>query len=92
MLNEDVPHHSSLMRIRDRLGEEVFKQFFSEIAALCEKHGLVRGRSAATLIEANASLDSLMLVVKAHHDLCNIRVMLPLIQITECLHNHKWEA
>jgi transposase len=61
-LNEEVPDHSSLSRIRDRLGGEVFEQFFRKLVKLCEEHGLVKGKSLmtdATLIEANASIDSM---------------------------------
>ena len=63
-LNEGVPDHSSLTRIRDRLGEEVFETVFCAIVALCQKKGLVkevcRVMTDATLIEADAALDSLV--------------------------------
>ena len=62
-LNQAIPDHSSLSRIRNRLGEEVFQHFFQRIVLLCQAHGLVKGQSLmtdATLIEANASLDSMI--------------------------------
>jgi transposase len=40
-LADVVPDHSSLTRIRDRLGEEVFASVFRQIVALCRKKGLV---------------------------------------------------
>jgi transposase len=66
-LVDDVPDHSSLTRIRDRLGEEVFEAVFRRIVAQCQQKGLVkdpcRVMTDATLIAAAASLDSLV-----HHD------------------------
>jgi transposase len=66
-LDEDVPDHSSLTRIRDRLGEEVFEAVFRRIVAQCQEKGLVkehcRVMTDATLMAAAASLNSLI-----HHD------------------------
>ena len=62
--NKEVPHHSSLSRIRDRLGEPIFEQFFQKIVRLCQERGLVKGKhlmTDATLIEANASIESMIL-------------------------------
>ncbi|HMH94959.1 MAG TPA: transposase, partial [Bradyrhizobium sp.] len=63
-LSDDVPDHSSLTRIRDRLGEEVFEAVFRRIVAQCQEKGLVkdpcRVMTDATLIAADASLDSLI--------------------------------
>ena len=42
-LNEALPDHSSLTKIRERYGLEVFRRFFEEIVELCVKAGLVRG-------------------------------------------------
>ena len=65
--HDDVPDHSSLSRIRDRYGENVFENVFREIVALCRKKGLVHEECCvmtdATLIAADAALDSL-----AHKD------------------------
>jgi transposase len=66
-LGDDVPEHSSLTRIRDRLGEEVFEAVFRRIVAQCQQKGLVkehcRVMTDATLMAASASLNSLV-----HHD------------------------
>src|SRR6476620_595632 len=63
-LDDDVPDHSSLTRMRDRLGEEVFEAVFLRIVAQCRQKGLVkdpcRVMTDATLIAADASLDSLI--------------------------------
>jgi transposase len=39
-LAEDIPDHSSLSRIRDRFGEEVFEAVFRRIVAQCQQKGL----------------------------------------------------
>ena len=39
-LADKVPSHSSLSRIRDRLGSETFQVIFNEVLRLCEKHKL----------------------------------------------------
>jgi hypothetical protein len=60
-LGESLPDHSSLTRIRDRYGLEVFRRFFEGIVEQCLEAGLVWGRERyvdATKVEANASLDS----------------------------------
>jgi transposase len=63
-LEDDVPDHSSLTRIRDRLGEEIFALVFRKIVAQCREKGLVkhecRVMTDATLIAADASLNSLI--------------------------------
>src|SRR5947199_1493616 len=40
-LDEELPDHSSLTRIRQRLGIEVFERFFEKIVDLCQEAGLV---------------------------------------------------
>src|SRR4051812_11492135 len=62
-LDEDLPDHSSLTRIRQRLGIEIFERFFEQIVDLCQEAGLVWGRELyvdATKVDANADLDSLV--------------------------------
>lgn len=64
-LNDKVPNHSSFTRIRDRLGVEIFGKFFNHVLCLCKEKGLLKGESIlidSTLVEANASLDSLTAV------------------------------
>jgi hypothetical protein len=58
-----LPDHSSLTRIRQRLGIDVFQRFFEQVVDLCQGAGLVWGRELyvdATKVEANADLDSLV--------------------------------
>ena len=60
-LNEPLPDHSSLTRIRERYGLRTFRLFFERIVELCVEAGLVWGKELyfdATKVEANASLDS----------------------------------
>jgi transposase-like protein DUF772 len=70
-LNEPLPDHSSLTKIRTRYGLEVFRRFFEQIVALCQQAGLVWGRELyidATKVQANASRDSVKprFAVEAH--------------------------
>src|SRR5215472_2889093 len=62
-LNEPLPDHSSLTRIRTRYGVGVFRRFFEAIVEQCQQAGLVWGRELyfdATQVLADASLDSLV--------------------------------
>jgi transposase len=62
-LDEDLPDHSSLTRIRQRLGVDVFQRFFERVVDLCQEAGLVWGKELfvdATKVAANADLDSLV--------------------------------
>jgi transposase len=62
-LDEELPDHSSLTRIRQRLGIDVFQRFFEKIVDLCQEAGLVWGRELyfdATKVEANAGIPSLV--------------------------------
>src|ERR671932_448390 len=62
-LDEPLPDHSSLTRIRQRLGLAVFERFFEHIVALCQQAGLVWGQELffdATKVRANADVDSLV--------------------------------
>jgi transposase len=70
-LRERLPDHSSLTRIRDRYGLEVFRRFFEAIVERCQAAGLVWGKELyidGTKVEANASLDSVRprFYVEAH--------------------------
>jgi transposase len=61
-LNEPLPDHSSLTRIRERYGLSVFRCFFERIVELCVEAGLVWGKELyfhAPKIEASAALDSM---------------------------------
>ena len=60
-LFEPLPDHSSLTRLRERFGLEVFRSFFERIVQECVEAGLVWGEELffdATKVEANASIDS----------------------------------
>ena len=62
-LDEDLPDHSSLTRIRQRLGIDVFQRFFEKVVDLCQDAGLVWARELScdgTKVEANADFDSLV--------------------------------
>lgn len=61
-LDEPLPDHSTLSKIRTRYGLEVFRRFFEAIVEQCQQARLVWGKELyfdATQIEANADLDSL---------------------------------
>ena len=61
-LTEPLPDHSSLTRIRDRLGVAVLRRFFEQVVALCQAAGLVWGEELlvdATKVRANADVDTL---------------------------------
>src|SRR5436189_12127 len=70
-LNEELPDHSSLTRMRERYGLAVFRRFFEAIVEQCIAAGLVWGEELfldATKVAANAALDSLQprFAVEAH--------------------------
>ncbi len=70
-LHEALPDHSTLTRIRDRYGLEVFRRFFATIVEKCIEVGLVEGEELyfdATKVRASAALDSMMprFAVEAH--------------------------
>jgi transposase len=61
-LDEPLPDHSSLTRIRARYGLTVFRHFFEAIVEQCQQAGLVWGKELyidATQVQADAALDSL---------------------------------
>jgi transposase len=58
-LKDSVPDHSSITRIRDRLGEKVYEQIFNEVVEQCRKAGLVKLEQVmvdGSHIKANASI------------------------------------
>jgi transposase len=62
-LDEAVPDHSSLSKIRERYGMEIFQQFFETIVELCVEAGLVWGEELyfdSTKVDANASINSMI--------------------------------
>src|SRR3954447_18433799 len=62
-LDEPLPDHSSLTRIRERFGLDVFRPFFDHVVQLCVDAGLVWGEELffdATKVRANAAMDSVV--------------------------------
>ncbi|HEX2281350.1 MAG TPA: IS1182 family transposase [Thermomicrobiales bacterium] len=62
-LDEVLPDHSSLTRIRERLGLPLFQRFFARVVELCQQAGLVWGAEIffdGTKVQANAEYDSLV--------------------------------
>jgi transposase len=58
-LSDSVPDHSSMTKVRDRLGEETFKRIFLIVVEQCRKAGLVKAErimADGSVIKANASL------------------------------------
>lgn len=58
-LKDRVPNHSSMTRIRDRMGEETFKKIFLIVVEQCRSAGLLKGdrlMADGSYIKANASL------------------------------------
>jgi transposase len=43
-LDEPLPDHSSLTRIRQRLGLPLFRRFFEHVVELCDEAGLIWGK------------------------------------------------
>src|SRR5215213_68255 len=70
-LTESLPDHSSLTRLRERYGLDLFRRFFEDITEHCVDAGLVWGRELSidsTDVAANAAVDSLQprFAVEAH--------------------------
>jgi transposase len=62
-IDEIVPDHSSLSRIRERYGLEVFQRFFEQVVELCIEAGLVWGEELyfdSTKVQANASVKGMI--------------------------------
>jgi transposase len=62
-LDEPLPDHSSLTRIRHRLGIATFERFFERIVDLCQDADLVWGKELffdATRVRADADTDSMV--------------------------------
>ena len=62
-LDEDVPDHSSLSKIRERYGMQIFQQFFEQVVELCVEAGLVWGEELSfdsTKVDANAAINNLV--------------------------------
>lgn len=71
-IDDFTPDHSSLTRIRDRYEDSVFEIFFTKVVELCKLYGLVKGEriiTDGTLIEADASIDSMVPIDREEADL-----------------------
>jgi len=63
-LEDKVPDHSSLSRIRDRFGVELFQEIFISLIKQWYELDIIKGEtiiSDASLVESNASMNSLIL-------------------------------
>lgn len=61
-MKDSVPDHSSITRIRDRLGEKTYEKIFNEVVEQCRKAGLVRLEQVmidGSIIKANAAIYSM---------------------------------
>jgi transposase len=62
-LHEPLPDHSTLTRVRERYGLEVFRLFFERIVEMCVEAGLVWGEELffdSTAVKADASNESVV--------------------------------
>src|SRR6266487_5354526 len=62
-LDEPIPDHSSLSKIRERFGLDVFQLFFEHIVELCIEAGLVWGEELyfdSTKVQANANVNGMI--------------------------------
>ncbi len=63
-LADTIPDHSSMTRIRDRFGKDVFERIFNQVLELCRERGLLKVKGEvlidASLVQANAALNSLV--------------------------------
>jgi hypothetical protein len=62
-LDEPLPDHSSLTRIRQRLGLAIFRRFFEHVVERCQQAGLIWGNELlvdATKVPGNADNDSMV--------------------------------
>ena len=58
-LKDSVPDHSSITRIRDRLGEKTYEKIFNQVIEQCRKAGLIKLEQVmvdGSVIKANASI------------------------------------
>lgn len=66
-LSSSLPNHSVLSKARKRWGAEVFYELFARTIEVCMRAGLIDGRNMladSSLIDANASVDSLFRVAE----------------------------
>jgi transposase len=56
-LNEPLPDHSSLTRIRERYGVDIFRRFFDAIVEQCQQERLFRASGAARWLAMISSMN-----------------------------------
>ena len=66
-LDEPVPDHSSLSKIRERYGLEIFQQFFEHIVELCIEAGLVENASGFGKLVAKYNDERLSGIQEPHY-------------------------
>ena len=62
-LDDKIPNHSSITRIRDRFGTGTYEKIFNTLLDQWRSQGIVKGKrviSDASMVEANAAMDSLV--------------------------------
>ena len=62
-IDEEVPDHSTLSKLRDLIGKELMTEIFERSVRLCQEIGMVCGLHTSgdrSLMKANASMDSLV--------------------------------
>jgi transposase len=65
-IDEELPRHSTLSRIRQLYPESVFEEVFTKVLSLCIEKGMVSGHTQSidsAPLKANASMDTLELKV-----------------------------
>jgi len=62
-LEDEVPDHSSLTRIRDRFGVKLYQAIFERLVSELRKKGFIKAKwviADASIVEADASLESMV--------------------------------
>jgi len=62
-LDQATPDESTLRKTRQKMPDEVFQAVFRYVLGLCDANGMLKGRvlgTDATLVDANAAMDSLV--------------------------------
>jgi transposase len=65
--DDSIPTHSVLSKARRRFGQKIFREVFEYIVLRCQDAGLVGGETVfvdSSMVSANASLDSIVPVIR----------------------------
>jgi hypothetical protein len=60
-MDEALPDRSSFIKIRQRLGLDIFRRFFEHVLDLCEDAGLIWGREV--LVDATKVITSILISI-----------------------------